>query len=60
MTPEEIAAALEVFNLLEPEVQKGIVALIHLFRAKQTGQAMAESKYQEALAAAKAASQGGQ
>ena len=31
MTPEEIMAAIEAFNLLEPEAQKGIVALIHLF-----------------------------
>ena len=31
MTPEEIALALQAFVELEPEVQKGIVALVHLF-----------------------------
>lgn len=30
MTPAEIEAAIEAFNLLEPEVQKGVAALIHL------------------------------
>lgn len=30
MTPAEIAAAIEAFLQLEPEIQKGIVALIHL------------------------------
>lgn len=28
----EINAGLEVFKLLEPEVQKGFIALFHLFR----------------------------
>jgi len=31
----EISAGLEVFNLLEPEVQKGFIALFHLFHHKQ-------------------------
>lgn len=35
MTPEEIAALFEAFNLLEPEVQKGIAGLVHLFHKKQ-------------------------
>jgi hypothetical protein len=30
MNAAEILAAIQAFNLLEPEVQKGIVALIHL------------------------------
>lgn len=30
MTPAEIGGAIEVFLQLEPEIQKGIVALIHL------------------------------
>ena len=32
MTPAEIEAAIEAFNLLEPEVQKGVAALIHLLQ----------------------------
>jgi len=35
MTPQEIAAAIEAFNLLEPEAQKGIATLIHLVHKKQ-------------------------
>jgi hypothetical protein len=31
----EINAGLEVFKLLEPEVQKGFIALFHLFHHKQ-------------------------
>jgi hypothetical protein len=31
----ELNAGLEVFKLLEPEVQKGFVALFHLFHHKQ-------------------------
>jgi hypothetical protein len=34
MTPAEIDAAIEAFNLLEPEVQKGIAALIHVLHKK--------------------------
>ena len=34
MTPEEIQAALEAFQLLEPEVQKGVAGLIHLLHKK--------------------------
>ena len=35
MTPAEIQAAIVAFNLLEPEAQKGVAALIHLFHKKQ-------------------------
>lgn len=38
MTPEEIALAVQAFMQLEPEVQKGIVALVHLFHKKKTAQ----------------------
>lgn len=31
----EVNAGIEVFKLLEPEVQKGFVALFHLFHHKQ-------------------------
>ena len=31
MTPQEIALAIQAFMELEPEVQKGIVAIVHLF-----------------------------
>ena len=31
----EISAGLEVFKLLEPEVQKGFIALFHVFHHKQ-------------------------
>lgn len=31
----EVNAGIEVFRLLEPEVQKGFVALFHLFHHKQ-------------------------
>lgn len=36
MTPEEIALAVQAFMQLEPEVQKGIVALVHLFHKSKT------------------------
>lgn len=35
MTPEEIDLAIQAFQLLEPEVQKGIAGLIHLAHKKQ-------------------------
>jgi len=35
----EIDAGIEVFKLLEPEVQKGFVALFHLFHHKQQSSA---------------------
>jgi hypothetical protein len=31
----EINAGLEVFKVLEPEVQKGLIGLFHLFHRKQ-------------------------
>ncbi len=31
----EINAGLEVFKVLEPEVQKGLIGLFHLFHSKQ-------------------------
>jgi hypothetical protein len=35
MTPSEIIAAVEAFKDLEPEIQKGIGAIIHLFHKKK-------------------------
>lgn len=34
VTPEEIQLAIEAFNLLEPEVQKGVAGLIHVLHKK--------------------------
>lgn len=35
MTPEEIALAIQAFLDLEPEIQKGIVGLVHLFHKQK-------------------------
>jgi len=35
MNSEEILLALQAFTDLEPEIQKGIVALIHLFHKQK-------------------------
>jgi hypothetical protein len=35
LNPAEIIAAIEAFKELEPEIQKGIVAIIHLFHKKK-------------------------
>ena len=35
MNPAEIIAAIEAFKELEPEIQKGIGAIIHLFHKKK-------------------------
>jgi hypothetical protein len=35
MSPAEIIAAVEAFKDLEPEIQKGIGAIIHLFHKKK-------------------------
>lgn len=32
----EVNAGIEVFKLLEPEIQKGLIGLFHLFHRKQT------------------------
>lgn len=34
MTPAEIDAAIQAFQLLEPEMQKGVAALIHVMHKK--------------------------
>lgn len=34
MTPTEIQAAIEAFQLLEPELQRGVAGLIHLLHRK--------------------------
>jgi hypothetical protein len=38
VTPAEVQAAFEAFALLEPEIQKGIAGLIHLFHKSPTAQ----------------------
>jgi hypothetical protein len=35
VNPAEIIAAVEAFKDLEPEIQKGIAAIIHLFHHKK-------------------------
>jgi hypothetical protein len=49
MNPAEVQAALVAFQALEPEVQRGIVGLIHLFHKKP-----ADAKAQAYLAKAAA------
>lgn len=39
----EVNAGIEVFKLLEPEVQKGFIGLFHLFHHKQTQIAAAQN-----------------
>jgi hypothetical protein len=39
VTAAEIQAALAVFQILEPQAQKAIAGLIHLFHQKQVGSA---------------------
>jgi len=38
----EVNAGIEVFKLLEPEIQKGFISLFHLFHHKQTQLAAAQ------------------
>jgi hypothetical protein len=38
MTPAEIQAAIQAFQLLEPQAQKGIAALIHLIHHTKNAQ----------------------
>ena len=35
MTPAEIEAAIQAFQLLEPQIQKEVAALIHLVHKRQ-------------------------
>jgi len=61
----EISAGLAVFKLLEPEVQKGFIALFHLFHHKQqqisAAQFLAEAALElQKAKAAPASSAGGQ
>lgn len=51
MNPAEIQAAIEAFQLLEPEVQKGIVGLIHLLHRKPPTAADYIAQAQRLLAA---------
>lgn len=34
MDPAELTAMIEAFNLLEPEVQRGVAALVHIIARK--------------------------
>lgn len=35
MTPEEISLAVQAFLELEPEIQKAVVAIVHLLRKRK-------------------------
>jgi hypothetical protein len=37
MSPEEIAIAIQAFLELEPEIQRGIVSLLHLIQKSKPG-----------------------
>jgi hypothetical protein len=39
----EVNAGIEVFKLLEPEIQRGFIGLFHLFHHKQTQLAAAQN-----------------
>jgi hypothetical protein len=51
LLPTEINAGIEVFKVLEPEVQKGLIGLFHLIHNKQK-QANAATAAVEAVKAA--------
>ena len=52
MSPAEIIAAVQAFNLLEPEAQRGIVALIHVLHKKSPEAADYIAQAQKLLAQA--------